>query len=99
MMMCQSENGARNVTGASPGGLLLYLKDGAIQHIPAGHNEKQGLVQLRNLMVSYLTSPTSVLETGEIVDGRLPPPIDRVNQCASCPLHVECTIYQVNFIY
>lgn len=99
MMMNQTNAGIKNVRDSSPGGLLLYLKDGAIQHVPAGHNEKQGLVQLRNEMVRYLTSPTSISESGQISEGKLPPRIDRVNQCASCPLRVECTIYQVWSLY
>lgn len=94
-MMMNQQNGERKVTDGSPGGLLLYLKDGAIQHVPAGHNEKQGLVQLRNEMVKYLTSPTTTSERGEISEGPLPTRIDRVNQCNSCPLRVECTIYQI----
>ncbi|KZS13982.1 DNA replication ATP-dependent helicase/nuclease DNA2 [Daphnia magna] len=94
-MMMNQQNGERKVTDGSPGGLLLYLKDGAIQHVPAGHNEKQGLVQLRNEMVKYLTSPTTTSEKGEISEGPLPTRIDRVNQCNSCPLRVECTIYQI----
>lgn len=97
-MMMNQQNGIKKVTDPNnPGGLLLYLKDGAIQHVPAGHNEKQGLVQLRNEMVKYLTSPTSISESGEISEAPLPPRIDRVNQCATCPLRVECTLYQVSF--
>lgn len=84
---------------SNPGGLLLYLKDGcAVQHIPAGHNEKQGLVQLRNEMVRFLTSPTSTLENGEVIESKLPPPIDRESQCRACPLRVECALYQVSHV-
>lgn len=84
---------------SNPGGLLLYLKDGcAVQHIPAGHNEKQGLVQLRNEMVRFLTSPTSTLENGEIIESKLPPPIDRESHCRACPLRIECTLYQVRSV-
>lgn len=92
MMMSQ------NKANGPQGGLLLYLKDGSIQNIPAGHNEKQALVQLRNEMVQYLTAPTSTGESGEIVEARLPGRIDRVKACESCPLKVECTIYQVIFV-
>ncbi len=94
-MMMNQQTGVKKATDDNPGGLLLYLKDGAIQHVPAGHSEKQGLVQLRNEMVKYLTSPTSIAENGEISEGPLPSRIDRVNICASCPLRVECTVYQV----
>lgn len=96
MMLEQiSQTNTKGCTNTNTGGLLLYLKDGSIQHIPAGHSEKQGLVQLRNEMVKYLTSPIAISSNGEIEDSPLPPRIDRINQCNSCPLRVECVIYQV----
>lgn len=93
MMMNQSSS--RDTTSANPGGLLLYLRDGAMQNVPAGIQEKQGLVQMRNDMVRFLTSATSVSTDGEVIEACLPPRIDRIQACASCPLQVECTIYQV----
>lgn len=95
MMMTQNESKNKNNPQPSPGGLLLYLRDGAIQNIPAGHNEKQALVQLRNEMVRYLTAPTSISESGDIIEARLPDRIDRIKACETCPHRVECTIYQV----
>lgn len=94
--MMMNKSNEKPSSNTNPGGLLLYLKDGcAVQHIPAGCAEKQGLVQLRNEMVRYLTSPASTMENGEIAESPLPSPIDRISQCKSCPLRVECTIYQV----
>ena len=93
MMMSQNRKGSDSE--ASPGGLLLYLKDGAIQHVPAGIQEKQGLIQLRNDMVHYLTAPTTKSSDGSINEAALPPRIDRIQACAKCPHITECTIYQV----
>lgn len=93
MMMSHNKKGSD--CEASPGGLLLYLKDGAIQHVPAGIQEKQALIQLRNEMVHYLTAPTTKSTDGSINEAILPPPIDRIQACAKCPFVTECTIYQV----
>ena len=90
-----TQNQPKNKATHSPGGLLLYLKNGAIQNIPAGHNEKQGLVQLRNKMVRFLTAPTTNSENGDIMEAKLPDRIDRIEACESCPLKIECSIYQV----
>ena len=94
-MMMDPPRGSQKSSATNPGGLLLYLRDGAIQSIPAGHQEIQGLVQLRNEMVRYLTAPTSTSPDGEVIESRLPPRIDRISACAYCPHQVECTIYQV----
>jgi len=93
MMMSHSKQGSDSE--ASPGGLLLYLKDGAIQHVPAGIQEKQALIQLRNEMVHFLTAPTTKSTDGSVNEAILPPRIDRIQACAKCPHVVECTIYQV----
>ena len=93
MMMSRNEKDFQSQ--ASPGGLLLYLKDNAIQHVPAGVQEKQALIQLRNEMVRYLTAPTTRASDGSVKEAALPPRIDRVQACANCPYITECTIYQV----
>jgi DNA replication ATP-dependent helicase Dna2 len=93
MMMTQAKGSKKTVT--SPGGLLLYLQDCSIQQIPAGHKEQQGLIQLRNEMANYLTMPTKKNAQGKLIQGDLPPRIDRLNLCKTCPLAVECNIYQV----
>lgn len=46
-------------------------------------------------MVRHLTGPTTTTASGEVVESPLPPRIDRIQACASCPLQIECTIYQV----
>ncbi len=92
MMMNQIKG---NIAADNPGGLLLYLRDGAIQQIPAGPNEQQGLIQLRNELVHYLTMPTSKSTDGNYVEGPLPPRIDRTQMCQQCPFLTECTMYQV----
>lgn len=71
-------------------GLLLYLSDGAVQKVIPRVHEVQGLVQLRNEMVRYWNTPISI--EGQVI---LPPRIDRIESCASCPLRTECSIYQV----
>ena len=96
MMMNQTKG--KTATG-NPGGLLLYLRDGAIQQIPAGPNEQQGLIQLRNELVHYLTMPTSKSTDGNYVEGPLPPRIDRIQMCQQCPFLTECTMYQVKKLH
>lgn len=82
-MMMNPPRGSQKSSIANPDGLLLYLRDGAIQSVPAGHQEKQGLVQLRNEMVRYLTAPTATSDDGDIIESRLPPRIDRISACSS----------------
>jgi DNA replication ATP-dependent helicase Dna2 len=94
-MMMSKTKGKGKVAVDNPGGLLLYLRDGTIQQITAGHNEQQGLIQLRNELVHYLTMPTRKLACGNPVEGPLPPRIDRIQMCQQCPFLTECTMYQV----
>lgn len=95
MMNNEHTNTENKSTENGPGGLLLYLRDGGIQHVPTGHQEKQGLIQLRNEMVHFLTAPTTTSSDGSIIDVVLPPRINRLQACSSCPYKRECTIYQV----
>ena len=48
-------------------------------------------------MVRYLTAPTITLPSGEVGESPLPPRIDRIASCESCPHKIECTIYQVSY--
>ncbi|XP_065558238.1 DNA replication ATP-dependent helicase/nuclease DNA2-like [Artemia franciscana] len=41
-------------------GLLFYLRDGAMQEIPAGVHEKRGLIQLRNELSYYVSAVPSI---------------------------------------
>lgn len=71
--------------------------DGFREQVPAGHFEQQALIQLRNELVDYLTMPTRRATDNRVVEGLLPPRIDRLQMCKQCPFLTECTIYQVPF--
>ncbi|XP_042242042.1 DNA replication ATP-dependent helicase/nuclease DNA2-like, partial [Homarus americanus] len=76
-------------------GLLLYLKDGAMEEVPAGDNEKRGLIQLRNDIIHYLRAKP-VLEEGNS-SPKLPPlpePIDFERACTNCAHLLTCSVYQ-----
>ncbi|XP_045595912.2 DNA replication ATP-dependent helicase/nuclease DNA2 [Procambarus clarkii] len=76
-------------------GLLLYLKDGAMEEVPAGDNEKRGLIQLRNDIIHYITAKPVLLE-GNLPQmlPPLPEPIDFERACTKCAHLVTCSIYQ-----
>ncbi|CAH1801027.1 unnamed protein product [Owenia fusiformis] len=80
------------------GGLLVYLKDGAMTTIPAKHENKRGLLQLRNELSHYLTH--NIKKTKREDDKSmyrlepLAPPIDNERSCTKCPHLVNCSLYQ-----
>nr|XP_027220953.1 LOW QUALITY PROTEIN: DNA replication ATP-dependent helicase/nuclease DNA2-like [Penaeus vannamei] len=75
-------------------GLLLYLRDGAMEEVPAGEREKRGLIQLRNEMIYYLTAKPMKQEDGELKLPSLPEPIDSERACTKCAHLLTCSVYQ-----
>lgn len=76
-------------------GLLLYLKDGAMEEVPAGEKEKKGLIQLRNEMIHYLTAQPTIVEDSSIPKPpHLPETISFERACSRCAHLLTCTVYQ-----
>ncbi|XP_068218032.1 DNA replication ATP-dependent helicase/nuclease DNA2-like [Palaemon carinicauda] len=76
-------------------GLLLYLKDGAMEEVPAGEKEKKGLIQLRNEMIHYLTAQPVFVEGNNVPKSpNLPEPITFEKACSKCAHLLTCTVYQ-----
>ncbi|XP_042863351.1 DNA replication ATP-dependent helicase/nuclease DNA2-like [Penaeus japonicus] len=75
-------------------GLLLYLRDGAMEEVPAGEREKRGLIQLRNEMIYYLKAKPELQEDGELKLPSLPEPIDSERACTKCAHLLTCSVYQ-----
>ncbi|XP_037778324.1 DNA replication ATP-dependent helicase/nuclease DNA2-like [Penaeus monodon] len=75
-------------------GLLLYLRDGAMEEVPAGEREKRGLIQLRNEMIYFLTAKPMKQEEGEFKLPSLPEPIDSERACTKCAHLLTCSVYQ-----
>lgn len=77
------------------GGLLLYLKNGSMEEISSGRVEKQGLIQLRNELVHYLSSKPFVDEDGNVHrPPPLPEPLNDTRSCSKCPQLLACSLYQ-----
>ena len=80
---------------AASDGLLVYLRDCSVQQVATGVRERQGLVQLRNQLVSNLTAePLESATPDGFKEALLPPRIDRRQACSGCPLLVPCTLYE-----
>ena len=62
-------------------GLLLYLRSSDMSEVTAGHQERKGLLQLRNQLVAWL---------GE---SELPEPVSHPS-CQTCGLLTVCSSYQ-----
>ncbi|XP_050717882.1 DNA replication ATP-dependent helicase/nuclease DNA2-like [Eriocheir sinensis] len=76
-------------------GLLLYLREGAMEGVTAPARERRDLLCLRNELAQHLTSRPEV--TGEVEPPPLllPPPIDHERGCQKCPHLVTCATHQV----
>uniref|UniRef100_A0A2C9LYA7 DNA replication ATP-dependent helicase/nuclease DNA2 n=1 Tax=Biomphalaria glabrata TaxID=6526 RepID=A0A2C9LYA7_BIOGL len=79
-------------------GILLYLKNGDMQIVPAKPESKSGLIQLRNQLAHYLNSQVQ-RETSEnnfvtYSLGQLPQPINNPRFCGNCSQLLNCSIYQ-----
>ncbi|GAB1597754.1 DNA replication ATP-dependent helicase/nuclease DNA2-like [Argonauta hians] len=80
-------------------GLLLYLKDQPnMSVVTAQHQDKRGLIQLRNEIVHYIQN--SIVKQEPLPEdlfqliGKLPEPINNVSACTKCPHLLSCSIYQ-----
>ncbi|CAI9714834.1 Hypothetical predicted protein [Octopus vulgaris] len=80
-------------------GLLLYLKDQPnMSPVSTEHQNKRGLIQLRNEILYYIQN--SLLRENSLPDdlskllGKLPEPINNVSACSKCPHLLSCSIYQ-----
>eukprot|EP00106_Octopus_bimaculoides_P016352 XP_014783794.1 PREDICTED: DNA replication ATP-dependent helicase/nuclease DNA2-like isoform X2 [Octopus bimaculoides] len=80
-------------------GLLLYLKDQPnMSPVSAEHQNKRGLIQLRNEILYYIQN--SLLRENSLPEdlskllGKLPEPINNVSACSKCPHLLSCSIYQ-----
>ncbi|KAH9525419.1 Tripartite DNA replication factor [Bulinus truncatus] len=83
-------------------GILLYLKNGDMQLVPAKPESKSGLIQLRNQLAYYLNSQVKSEKSKENVTyslGRLPRPINSPRSCGQCPQLLNCSIYQRSVEY
>ncbi|XP_064619573.1 DNA replication ATP-dependent helicase/nuclease DNA2-like [Lineus longissimus] len=78
-------------------GILLYLKDGAMQNVPAEEQNKKGLLQLRNELTHYLTNSLEKVSGVQGEETRLtslPRPISNDRACKRCPHLLTCALYQ-----
>ncbi|KAK2182354.1 hypothetical protein NP493_357g00002 [Ridgeia piscesae] len=82
------------------GGLLLYLKEGDMKVIPAGHANKRGLIQLRNELAHFMKSSSEKCDAASALASRswpfgdLPEPISRGQFCSKCPQLLNCAAVQ-----
>ncbi len=78
-------------------GLLLYLRNSSLQEVKAGPNEMRDLIQLRNEMVAHLRTELETADdgqTGELLPGPLPEPLNRQRVCEQCPHLLTCAMHQ-----
>jgi len=76
-------------------GLLLYLKENAMQEIKSNHNEKRDLILLRNTLAHYFaTKPEDLQSTSSDLKAmELPEPINHRSACIKCPYQTLCCTY------
>ncbi|XP_076067685.1 DNA replication ATP-dependent helicase/nuclease DNA2-like [Oratosquilla oratoria] len=74
-------------------GLLLYLRDGTMEEVPARDQEQRGLIQLRNDLVHFLSPNVNPVEEDKYVL-ELPEPMDQARACSKCPHLLTCCLYQ-----
>lgn len=78
-------------------GLLLYLKENAMQEIKSGHHEKRDLILLRNTLVHYFAKkPEDLRSINSELDLKameLPEPINHHSACNRCPYQTLCCAY------
>ncbi|XP_011868941.1 PREDICTED: DNA replication ATP-dependent helicase/nuclease DNA2 isoform X2 [Vollenhovia emeryi] len=78
-------------------GLLLYLKENAMQEIKSGHNEKRDLILLRNTLAHYFSkkpeNPRDASSEPRLEAMELPAPINHRDTCGRCPYQTLCCAY------
>ncbi|XP_012541123.1 DNA replication ATP-dependent helicase/nuclease DNA2 [Monomorium pharaonis] len=79
-------------------GLLLYLKENAMQEIRSGHNERRDLILLRNTLAHYFAKKPaedslSVNLQSDLKSMELPEPINHHSACGRCPYQALCCAY------
>lgn len=78
-------------------GLLLYLKENAMQEIKSGHHEKRDLILLRNTLAHYFAKkPEDLRSINSELDLKameLPEPINHHSACNRCPYQTLCCAY------
>ncbi|XP_070169589.1 DNA replication ATP-dependent helicase/nuclease DNA2 [Polyergus mexicanus] len=77
-------------------GLLLYLKENAMQEIKSSHHEKRDLILLRNTLVHYFSKKPedfrSISSESDLKAMELPDPINH-SACNKCPYQTLCCAY------
>lgn len=77
-------------------GLLLYLKENAMQEIKSGHHEKRDLILLRNTLAHYFSKKPedfhSISSESDLKPLELPEPINH-RACTRCPYQTLCCAY------
>lgn len=77
-------------------GLLLYLKENAMQEIKSSHHEKRDLILLRNTLVHYFSKKPEDLHNmssqSDLKTMELPEPINHP-ACTRCPYQTLCCAY------
>ncbi|EFN73136.1 DNA2-like helicase [Camponotus floridanus] len=76
-------------------GLLLYLKENAMQEIKSSHHEKRDLILLRNTLVHYFSKKPedhNVDSQSDLKTMELPEPINHP-ACTRCPYQTLCCAY------
>ncbi|KYM81394.1 DNA2-like helicase [Atta colombica] len=78
-------------------GLLLYLKENAMQEIKSGHHEKRDLILLRNTLAHYFTKQPEDLQSinleSDLKAMELPEPINHHSACSRCSYQTLCCAY------
>lgn len=75
-------------------GLLLYLKENAMQEVKSNHHEKRDLILLRNTLVHYFSKKDlyNVSSQSDLKTMELPEPINHP-ACTRCPYQTLCCAY------
>ncbi|RLU18862.1 hypothetical protein DMN91_009220 [Ooceraea biroi] len=75
-------------------GLLLYLKENAMQEIKYNHHEKRDLILLRNTLAHYFAIRPDFQDTSlDLKAMELPEPINHHSACLKCPYQTVCCAY------
>ncbi|XP_029178736.1 DNA replication ATP-dependent helicase/nuclease DNA2 isoform X2 [Nylanderia fulva] len=77
-------------------GLLLYLKENAMQEIKSSHHEKRDLILLRNTLAHYFSKQPedfqNISSESDLKTMELPEPINH-RACITCPYQTLCCTY------
>lgn len=77
-------------------GLLLYLKENAMQEIKSSHHEKRDLILLRNTLAHYFSKQPedfhNMSSESDLKTMELPEPINH-RACTTCPYQTLCCAY------